>query len=164
MSLKSRKNRTLPGKYDCNEGRRTAEDIVVETTTNKVVLKRTVKTKHDVVPRRTVATVQEGFVLKRTVNEADGEDFVLKRTVETQQKTSRRKNAIQTDRVSPGEEDLRCRTWKKRGLYRPASLICGSKRTNQQETCLRFLAAEGPFRGLLFFFAVFIDVTFSCKQ
>ena len=45
----------------------------------------------DVVPRRTVATVQEGFVLKRTVNEADGEDFVLKRTVETQQKTSRRK-------------------------------------------------------------------------
>ena len=34
----------------------------------------------------------------------------------------------------------------------------------QQETCLRFLAAEGPFRGLLFFLAVFIDVTFSCEQ
>ena len=37
------------------------------------------------------------------------------------------KNAIQTERASPREEDLRCRTWKKRGLYRPASLICGSK-------------------------------------
>ena len=45
----------------------------------------------DVVPRRTVATVQEGFVLKRTVNEPAGEDFVLKGTVETQHKTSRRK-------------------------------------------------------------------------
>ena len=31
-------------------------------------------------------------------------------------------------------------------------------------TCLRFLVAEGPFRGLLFFLAVFIDVTFSCEQ
>lgn len=31
-------------------------------------------------------------------------------------------------------------------------------------TCLWFLAAEGPFRDLLFFLAVFIDVTFSCEQ
>ena len=45
MSLKSRKNRTLPGKYDCNEGRRTAGDIVEKTNTDKVVLKRTLKTK-----------------------------------------------------------------------------------------------------------------------
>ena len=67
----------------------------METNTNKVVLKEQFKPNtDDVVPRRTVATVQEGFVLKRTVNEADGEDFVLKRTVETQQKTSRRKKTL----------------------------------------------------------------------
>ena len=45
----------------------------------------------DVVPRRTVATVEHGFVLKRTVKETAGEDFVLKRTVGKQHKTSRRK-------------------------------------------------------------------------
>ena len=45
MSLKSEKNRTLPGKYDCNEGRRTGGDTVEKTNTDKVVLKRTVKTK-----------------------------------------------------------------------------------------------------------------------
>ena len=30
-------------------------------------------------------------------------------------------------------------------------------------TSLRFFAAEGPFRGLLFFFARFIRVSFSCE-
>lgn len=44
--LKSRKNTTLPGKYNCNEGRKTASDMVDKTNTDKVVLKRTVKTKH----------------------------------------------------------------------------------------------------------------------
>lgn len=93
----------------------------------------------DVVPRRTVATVQEGFVLKRTVNEADGEDFVLKRTVVHSRRLLAEKNAIQTERASPRGEDLRCRTWKKRGLYRPVSLICGSKCTNQKR------APKAPF-------------------
>ena len=31
-------------------------------------------------------------------------------------------------------------------------------------TCLRFLAIEGSLRGLLFFLAVFIDVTLSCEH
>ena len=46
MSLKSQKKRTLPGNYHCNEGRRTAHDIVEKTKTNKVVLRRTVENKH----------------------------------------------------------------------------------------------------------------------
>ena len=43
------------------------------------------------------------------------------------------KNATQADRASLGGEDLECRTWKKRGLHRPVSLICGSKRTNEKK-------------------------------
>ena len=66
---------------------------------------------------------------------------LTKQTVKTlfwkeQLKHSRRllaeKNAIQTEKASPRGEDLRCRTWKKRGLYRTVSLICGSKCTNQK--------------------------------
>ena len=73
---------------------------------------------------------------------------LTKQTVKTlfwkeQLKHSRRllaeKNAIQTERASPRGEDLRCRTWKKRGLYRPVSLICGSKCTNQKR------APKAPF-------------------
>ena len=73
---------------------------------------------------------------------------LTKQTVKTlfwkeQLKHSRRllaeKNAIQTERALPGGEDLRCRTWKKRGLYRPVSLICGSKCTNQKR------APKAPF-------------------
>ena len=52
----------------------------METKTNQVVLKRTVQPNtDDLVPRRTVVTLAEEFVLKRTVNEPDGEEFVLHR-------------------------------------------------------------------------------------
>ena len=63
-----------------------------KTNTKKVVLKRTVVEITDVlVPRRTVVTLAEEFVLQRTADEQHAEEFVLKRTVDEQKKTSHSK-------------------------------------------------------------------------
>ena len=70
----------LPRKWNCNQRRKTGQDILGKTKTKKVVLKRTVvQMTDDLVLRRTVVRLAEEFVLKRRVDEQHKTSYGKKR-------------------------------------------------------------------------------------
>lgn len=98
---------------------------------NRVVLKRTVQ-KHG---RRSCShnSSYEATMLflKEQLNTSD---VFLKRTVETQQKSSGKTRTVsKRTGLRRAEKICGAKPVKNRGLYRPVSLVCGSKRSNEKQ-------------------------------